>query len=692
MTSSSDSVLGFLVSALWQVPALVAVAWAANRLIRDLPPARGHAVWVLTLALAILLPIPQLWTQSESTPVVAIDAETSLSTAAEVDSKSLEVAPAAPQAAAWTIDVRPDLARVLLAVFSMWVAFRLLRLARAYLATVRLRRSSRTFAPSPVLQAVSERCAAAFGVGEASILVSPAVQAPVTIGFHSPVILLPPALCGETSEDLLTAAIGHEMCHIARRDFACNLIYELLMIPISWHPATSVIARELRRTRELACDEQVRRRVLQSEAYARCIVALAAAASEESRPQYALGISDSDDLQGRIRRLLKPPACEVTRTRLMLVAVFSAATVAAVALSGSLFTARAQSAATPELKLAEVAYNRQDFRTAIQPFRNAVRVEPTNVNAKLFLANALTQAHTDEGQRPDSALLVEARQHYQDVLAYDRDNVRALHGLVVVNMLARRAEDAHATAKRLLALHPGDPGALHMAGVTSWATVFPEYQRIKQASGGRPEEYYVADAQARAELRTRFLPQIEFGIEKLREALRSNPQLHESMAYLNLLYRLKSGVANTPAEASALLREADIWVGQAVAMKRRLGPAMNVPGTVKLDVTGPPPGPAKGQMVMAPPPPPPPPPPQGRGSSAPRAIAPGEPFWVVQEKTPTEPMRLYRELTRKGFHAVLLKTESEPLVLAGPYPDPSALERAKAELEAAGFTPVRIQR
>ena len=28
---------------------------------------------------------------------------------------------------------------------------------------------------------------------------------------------------------MLTTAIGHEMAHIARRDFACNLLYELLL-------------------------------------------------------------------------------------------------------------------------------------------------------------------------------------------------------------------------------------------------------------------------------------------------------------------------------------------------------------------------------------------------------------------------------------------------------------------------------
>ena len=66
--------------------------------------------------------------------------------------------------------------------------------------------------------------------------------------------------------------LAHEMAHVARRDFLTNLFCELLSLPISFHPLTYLIKREIDRTRELACDELVTRRVLAPKVYARSLL------------------------------------------------------------------------------------------------------------------------------------------------------------------------------------------------------------------------------------------------------------------------------------------------------------------------------------------------------------------------------------------------------------------------------------
>ena len=62
-------------------------------------------------------------------------------------------------------------------------------------------------------------------------------------------------------------------------------------------------------------------------------------------------------------------------------------------------------------KQAEAAYNHGDFQQAAELFENAVRVEPSNVKAKLLLANAILRA--------DSAQAPRARQQYLDALALE---------------------------------------------------------------------------------------------------------------------------------------------------------------------------------------------------------------------------------------------------------------------------------
>ena len=55
----------------------------------------------------------------------------------------------------------------------------------------------------------------------------------------------------EGNIELLTSAIGHEFIHVARRDYLLNLIYELLFVPLSFHPSAALLRRRVKQTRKL---------------------------------------------------------------------------------------------------------------------------------------------------------------------------------------------------------------------------------------------------------------------------------------------------------------------------------------------------------------------------------------------------------------------------------------------------------
>jgi len=95
------------------------------------------------------------------------------------------------------------------------------------------------------------------------------------------------------------------MAHIARHDFAANLLYELLYLPISFHPAAMWIHREIDRTREMACDEPVTARLLDPRAYAQSIMSIANGMCASASPGCSLGIFDGNILEQRIRRLME---------------------------------------------------------------------------------------------------------------------------------------------------------------------------------------------------------------------------------------------------------------------------------------------------------------------------------------------------------------------------------------------------
>jgi beta-lactamase regulating signal transducer with metallopeptidase domain len=100
-----------------------------------------------------------------------------------------------------------------------------------------------------------------------------------------------------------------------------NLIYELLFVPISFHPAAALLRRRVRQTRELCCDELVAERILNAEVYARSLVRLASSAPPLRRLSVTttVGIADADILEARIMSLLKKPNLNTRRNKLLLV-------------------------------------------------------------------------------------------------------------------------------------------------------------------------------------------------------------------------------------------------------------------------------------------------------------------------------------------------------------------------------------
>jgi hypothetical protein len=88
------------------------------------------------------------------------------------------------------------------------------------------------------IAAIINKCESDVATGSRPIRVlrSETLPVPVTMGLAQPLIILPDALLREGNSDLLTSAIGHEFIHVARNDYLLNFIYELLYLPLSFHP------------------------------------------------------------------------------------------------------------------------------------------------------------------------------------------------------------------------------------------------------------------------------------------------------------------------------------------------------------------------------------------------------------------------------------------------------------------------
>jgi bla regulator protein BlaR1 len=125
---------------------------------------------------------------------------------------------------------------------------------------------------------------------------------PGVFGIFRPVLMLPEGILARLTREQLDAVIGHEMCHVRRRDnmtFAMHMVVETLF----WfHPLVWWIGTRLVEEREQACDEAVLQSGSRAAVYAEGILRVCKS-YVESPLGCVSGVSGAD-LKKRIARIM----------------------------------------------------------------------------------------------------------------------------------------------------------------------------------------------------------------------------------------------------------------------------------------------------------------------------------------------------------------------------------------------------
>src|SRR5207247_4024707 len=86
---------------------------------------------------------------------------------------------------------------------------------------------------------------------------SPGLLEPGVVGLFSPILLLPEGIAERLTPPQLEAVLGHELCHIRRRDNLTSAIHMIVEAVFWFHPMVWWIGARLVEERERACDEAV---------------------------------------------------------------------------------------------------------------------------------------------------------------------------------------------------------------------------------------------------------------------------------------------------------------------------------------------------------------------------------------------------------------------------------------------------
>ena len=232
-----------------------------------------------------------------------------------------------------------------------------------------------------------------------------------------------------------------------------------------------------------------------------------------------------------------------------------------------------------ELNRGVRAFQAADYPNAVVHFGAALEFDPELTDAKAYQAYAYMNQYIPGGLAPENMKMADmAIDGFEEVLANDPENMLAVSSMASLffNMKDfERAETWHRKRIELaLKQDPPDPKAAesyYTIGVINWTRSYEPRMQARADLSMRPEDPGpIKDEEKRLELAESIGPKIDEGIDALNKALEIDPNYADAMAYLNLLYRERADMSESPEQYEEYLVMADDWVQKTLDTKKRL--------------------------------------------------------------------------------------------------------------------------
>jgi TonB family protein len=315
--------LSYLLNAAWQIPLVFVGTWVAARILRRADVRAEHRIWVGALLLDVALPafdlrVAGIWDW--------LRAVLSSWSSGAVEQGQIRVVFGSATASRHLLHLPPALLTGIALAWMTCLLYFAARLAWGLWQTHILARVAIRFPLSGDAALRWKHCCDQFHLGACApeLAVSPHGVGPVTVGIRRGVLLLPAGFLEDIEAADLDAVLAHEFAHIQRHDFAKNLLYSIVSLPITWHPLLWLTRARLDESRELLCDAVAAHAVAGAREYARSLLRLASMLSSRLPVSalHALAIlnvtTDAHILERRVMTLTQKHRPIGTRRRIAL--------------------------------------------------------------------------------------------------------------------------------------------------------------------------------------------------------------------------------------------------------------------------------------------------------------------------------------------------------------------------------------
>lgn len=233
--------------------------------------------------------------------------------------------------------------------------------------------------------------------------------------------------------------------------------------------------------------------------------------------------------------------------------------------SSGLSKADASDEAHDDINKGVVAFKAAQFDSAIEYFEKAKKLDPTLINARLYLAETyaikyIPGAPSDENKRNAQRAI----QEWKEVLQIQPDNLTAIDGIgaMLYNMAGtpfdpKMMQESKTYHDKHMKLQPNDPEPYYWIGLIDYWIAFKANAKLRADYNEKSTAPIKASEPLPSPIREAYLREasadIEEGIDNLNKATALRPEYANALAYLSLILRQKGDT-----EATAEARERDI--------------------------------------------------------------------------------------------------------------------------------------
>jgi tetratricopeptide (TPR) repeat protein len=227
------------------------------------------------------------------------------------------------------------------------------------------------------------------------------------------------------------------------------------------------------------------------------------------------------------------------------------------------------------------AFRNGQYDAAIEDFKQAKDLDPSLINARLYLATAYATEYIPGAPSDDNVRVgQQAINEFQDVLSVDAANVSAIDGIgsILFQMAGTpftpdKFEESKKYHEKHISMKPDDPDPYYWVGVVDWTLAYRANAELRQRYNSENPKKQIKDAdplpdKLRAGFTEQYASLVDEGLKMLDKAVELRPDYADAMAYQSLLLRQKADESDATTRAS-LEKQADDLLDKVKEIKQK---------------------------------------------------------------------------------------------------------------------------